>query len=383
MKTDLAVIGGGPAGTAAALTLLRYTNDQVLVLEGSNYGRPRPGETVSAAIIPFLEYLGVWSKIDSKYKLEAYANEASWGCDSITTRESLFVGRGNSWHLDRRAFDAALASQVSEMGGTLLTQSWLWDVQRGQDEWNLKIGGNQGTFWVSARQVIDATGRHCTFAQRIGAKRKLYDRLVGVVGYFQYQQNAGISHTLLLESRPTGWWYSAPIPGRRIVTAFMTDSDLLHEHKLQSENSFLEHLAASKYTKVRIASAELISGIHTFSVGTQIIEPCIGTGWVAVGDAACAFDPLSSLGIGHALASGIQGARIAHERLKGTDEISSAFSVDVERHFNTFLLQQRQIYAVEQRWADMPFWTRRQQSQSSTHDCINEIPEHSHTSRCE
>jgi flavin-dependent dehydrogenase len=362
VKTDVAVIGGGPAGTAAALTLLRYTKHDVLVVEGTNYELPRPGETVSAAVVPLLEYLGAWQKIHNEQKLEAYSSEAAWGTQALVSRDFVFTGRGNGWHLDRRAFDAALAAHVKETGGKLLNRTWLRSVQYQQERWELELRGENGPLCVSARQVIDATGRRSTFGQRAGARRKRYDQLVGVLGYFETDDGPGVAHSVLVESVPTGWWYSAPLPGRQVVAAFMTDADQFRNDRLLQKKHFLEQLAATSYTQARIRDGRLITGPHVFPAGTQQLEPCIGPGWVAAGDAAVAFDPLSSLGIGHALASGIQAARIADERLRGSEELALAFPADVERHLSMFSMQQRKVYAMERRWPEMPFWMRRQPS---------------------
>ena len=127
---------------------------------------------------------------------------------------------------------------------------------------------------------------------------------------------------------------------------------------------FMDYLAGSPHTKAKLADAELQPGLHTFPAGTQNIGPCIGPGWVAVGDAACAFDPLSSLGIGHAIASGIQGAQIVNERLQACEDLARAFPGDVKRDLNTFLAQQQKVYATERRWPGMHFWARRQRFSS-------------------
>ncbi len=359
MKTDVLIVGGGPAGAAAALTLLRYTSHKVVVLEGTGYDLPRAGETVSAAVVPFLEYLGVWQQIQQEHRLEAWATQASWGSGSLTTRDFMFTGRGHGWHLDRRVFDATLAAQIGAVGGALLTGRWLRSAVRMQDGWEIQAGGESGRICISARQVIDSTGRRASFAQRQGAHRKVYDRLVGVVGYFCWHKQAEVIQALLVEATAAGWWYTAPLPGGRIVAAFMTDADELRSRKLQEDSFFLKHLSESTYTKARIANASLDSGLHTFAAGTQLLEPCIGPGWVAVGDAACAFDPLSSLGIGHALASGIQGARIVDERIQGGEELALVYPADVQSHVQTFLPHQQMAYAMERRWPDMPFWKRR------------------------
>jgi len=47
-EVDVAIVGGGPAGAAAALTLLRYTPRRVAVIERSAFETPRVGEAASS-----------------------------------------------------------------------------------------------------------------------------------------------------------------------------------------------------------------------------------------------------------------------------------------------------------------------------------------------
>jgi 2-polyprenyl-6-methoxyphenol hydroxylase-like FAD-dependent oxidoreductase len=60
---DVAIIGGGPAGSAAALTLLRYSKLRPVILERSSYDVWRVGETLSPGVFPLLNYLGACSPI--------------------------------------------------------------------------------------------------------------------------------------------------------------------------------------------------------------------------------------------------------------------------------------------------------------------------------
>lgn len=69
-RVDVAIVGGGPAGTAAALALLRFTRHKVVMVEGTCYDQPRIGETVSSAALPLLEYLGSLSSITENHRLD-------------------------------------------------------------------------------------------------------------------------------------------------------------------------------------------------------------------------------------------------------------------------------------------------------------------------
>ena len=58
-KYDVAIGGGGPAGTVAALTLAR-AGYAVAVIETSKYEHPRVGETLPPPTRAVLTRLGLW-----------------------------------------------------------------------------------------------------------------------------------------------------------------------------------------------------------------------------------------------------------------------------------------------------------------------------------
>ena len=60
MEATVAVVGAGPAGCAAALTLRRYLPEMSVVVISAPAGRrPAAGETLSPGVLPLLAYLGI------------------------------------------------------------------------------------------------------------------------------------------------------------------------------------------------------------------------------------------------------------------------------------------------------------------------------------
>ena len=105
----------------------------------------------------------------------------------------------------------------------------------------------------------------------------------------------------LVESCPDGWWYSASLPGQRGVAMFMTDQDL------RAQASWEERLAAAPTTRSRLADWETTGESAIRAAHSQCAQNAAGAGWVVAGDAAAAFDPISSMGIGFCFALGDGG----------------------------------------------------------------------------
>jgi flavin-dependent dehydrogenase len=361
---DVAIAGGGPAGLAAALTLLRYTRRRVVVVESSEYDGFRIGETASPGLQPLLGYLGAWEGFLADRHRPALGTSAAWGSPALSSRDFLFTGRGTGWHLDRCRFDGTLARQVRAAGGTLLTGARVADCVRARDgRWQLAVAERAGgRSACSARFVIDAGGRASRLARRLGARRRGFDLLVGVAAVVELPAGGAGWHHTLIESCAAGWWYSAPLPaGRRAVAVLMTDSDLVRALRAGGAGEWRRLLAETGATRGRLAGSRPVFAPRILPAASQILEPAAGPGWIAAGDAAVSFDPLASAGVGHALVSGIHAARAAHEALEAAPQptLLAGYGAQVARTMSDYLRLRHHFYAVEQRWPEQPFWQRR------------------------
>ena len=346
---DIAIVGGGPAGSAAALTLLRYSKLRPVIIERSSYDGWRVGETLSPGVLSLLDYLDAADAFAAQGQRRAYGTSAAWGGPDVLSRDFLFTGAGDAWHLDRLRFDASLAALVKERGGEVFTNCVVESVS---DQWRLELSNGAE---ITAKWVIDASGRHAAFARRQGARADVRDHLTGLVALFESEANGDAS--TLVESASDGWWYSARLPEGKLVVAFMTDADIIRDARLHERDVWLEHLEQTRATRRRVEDRQsCLSGPVVCPAHSQILDPVAGEGWVAAGDAAVGFDPLSSMGIGYAISSGIQAARIA---ASGNAEHAQLYARDVALHFRAYLARRQAYYALERRWPEAPFWSRR------------------------
>jgi flavin-dependent dehydrogenase len=86
-----------------------------------------------------------------------------------------------------------------------------------------------------------------------------------------------------------------------------------------------------------------------------------GADWLAVGDAAMAFDPLSSQGLFHALYTGLTSAEAVARAVDPEAGASAEAVPSLEAVWSAYRETARHIYGSELRWADRPFWRNRHQ----------------------
>lgn len=359
IQADVAIIGGGPAGCAAALTLRRYTPLSVIILERGDYRPDQIGESLSPATLPLLDYLGVGSAFREAGFSQTLAFSAAWGSPTAQERDFLFTGRGNGWNIDRFRFNAGLAQATVAYGAELHINCKINELIRRENSWRVSVDDSANSYVLSAKFIINATGRNTSSIQRLlGVKPVRQDQLVGVAAYLEPTSETP-EPSVLVESIDVGWWYTAPLPDKRLVAVLMSDADIVQSAGLHHIDPWRSALSKAPHTLDRI-SGRGMHAPHVWPAHSQYTKPYCGQGWAAAGDALVAFDPLSSMGIGYAISSGIQAAHLATADLESNGEdYRLTYIADVDQHLEEYRNLYMRYYLSEQRFSEQPFWKRR------------------------
>jgi flavin-dependent dehydrogenase len=208
-----------------------------------------------------------------------------------------------------------------------------------------------------ARLVLDAAGRR-TWPGRPARQRKVVDRLVAVVGYLACEFGIGPDRRALVESAPNGWWYSAPLPDQTLVAAYFTDSQLVARQGALSVQGWFRLADSAPHTSQRIKSSQLQEPLRVVSASSSLATPMATPDWLAVGDAACAFDPLSGQGLYHALLTAIHAAHLIATSPDCSVVQFQAYACEVTERFQRYLQIRNHYYQMEGRWPTEPFWRR-------------------------
>lgn len=360
---DVAILGGGPAGAAIALGLLKCGYSTV-VIERSDYRGARIGETLPPAIRPLLVSLGTWDRFLADKHAPSFGIRSAWGGDELHDNDFIFSPYGTGWHVDRGRFDSMLVCCAEDLGTTIYRDARLLSFENNSRNWRIKITHGDHQHCLSTKFLVDATGRASCAALKHGARRITWDRLIGVVSFFSLPSHeSALDSSTLIEAGEDGWWYSAALPDSRLVVAYMTDADLYAGGRKESSNYLLRQLLRTTHTKSRVGDYVLSLGPYIVSANSSRLDRVANGNWLAVGDAAMAFDPLSGQGVYKALQFALRAAKSIQDFLAGNNSALRDYAVEVEKDFNTYLLTRRTFYTREKRWPHSIFWQRRNSDQ--------------------
>jgi flavin-dependent dehydrogenase len=164
----------------------------------------------------------------------------------------------------------------------------------------------------------------------------------------------------------TGWWYSAPLPDNMRVLALQTDADLA-DTRIKTCEQFTDLALGNREMA---AILERNQGAITFhktaaASSTRLQQPA-GEHWVALGDAAISFDPLSSQGMFNAMATALQLTDLISEAggistLSATQmqQLHTTYTQQINQIWEHYLKHKKTYYSQERRWSDAEFWKRR------------------------
>lgn len=311
------------------------------------------GEGLPPATRPVLAALGLEARIDAQGHRRALGNRSAWGSERIVATDFITHPFGHGWHLDRRAFDRGLLQAARDAGATIV-QGSLRDVGGEAGAWRVRIATDAEQLTNAAGVVVDCSGRRAVFARRQGARRKRLDRLVACAALL-ISNAPDADATTLVEAVCDGWWYTARVSDATRIVMFLSDSDLPAAREVRAPDAFRARLGQTRHVGPLCAGCgyEISSPLQVAAADTARLDRVCGGGWIAAGDAAASFDPISSQGIMSAMQ---YGQKAAEAVLNGNPV---AYAAAVDTLYNRYVAARASVYAQERRWADAPFWARR------------------------
>jgi flavin-dependent dehydrogenase len=321
---DVAVIGGGPAGSTAAILLARQ-GYKVIALEKARHPRFHIGESLLPMNLPVFERLGVLDKVRA---LGVYKSGADFEADNDRGYSTYAFARaiGNSpphaYQVWRQDFDKMLYDHARESGADAREGQEVLNVEQSDSRASiLRVRGEDGReYAIQARYVVDASGRDALLASKQKIRRKNREhQSAAIFGHFHGAavrpgEDAG---NISIYRFGHGWMWMIPLPGGVMSVGAVCRPEYLKQRKGRTVEFLLETLRQNPAAWARLETATLI-GDEVRVTGNYSYDSAHmgGPGWVLVGDAFAFLDPVFSSGVYLAMSGAEQAAQVVDEALR-------------------------------------------------------------------
>ncbi len=330
ISTDVLIVGAGPGGCAAALSLAKQ-GTKALLVDRTAFPRDKVcGDALSGKVMRVLDRLAP----DVGERLRADARQQpSWGVTftapggrSLRVPFGRYTGRGDAPGaiMPRLDFDALLVEKVRKAPGIeLIEGATVKDFERTTSGWCVSDAAKRLT--IHARLVIAADGANSHFARHVaGLELEPRHHCAGIRAYFENVQGLdpdGFIELIFLKELLPGYLWIFPLPGGRANVGLGLRSDMVRDRRLDLKAMLRALLTEHPRLKERFKEATHTGGIQGLGLPLASRRRILsGDGYLLVGDAGHLIDPFTGEGISHAMISGSHAGEVAAEALVRTRE---------------------------------------------------------------
>jgi flavin-dependent dehydrogenase len=343
---DVAIIGGGPAGSTAA-TLLAKAGRRVIVFEREKFPRFHIGESLLPFSMQAFDRLGLREKLDRTF-LPKYGGEIMSACGSrgvkFYFKDGFRSQRDRSYQVTRSEFDKLLLDHSQENGAEVReeTEVTKLDFLDGRVKIDIQqVDGARST--IDARYLLDCSGRQTLLGGLFDLKNT-YDHLQKFSVFAHYDnvdRLPGKDATLIRMVRGLDrWFWMIPLTERRTSIGVVMDTSTFRATKLAPEPALEKFIAEQPLMVERMKNAVRVSPVYSAGDYSYRNKCLAGDRWLLVGDAAGFIDPVFSSGVFLAIMSAEKAADTLEEVLSDESKrrrLFNKYSRTVNRVMDIYL----------------------------------------------
>jgi 1H-pyrrole-2-carbonyl-[peptidyl-carrier protein] chlorinase len=320
---DVIIIGGGPAGSVLG-SYLSLAGIKNTIFESANHPRPHVGESMVTSSTRVFKEIGFLETLEREGFVKKYG--ATWHAPANPNKFSIEfsefpqegIDQDYTYHVDRGKLDLLLLKHAENLGSivyqgvhvkkVLFNDGFACGVR-------VNIAGQE--IDVSAKVVIDASGRNTLLGRQLNLKKKdpLFNQFAVHTWYEDVDRgndNASDHIHIYFLKVERGWVWQIPITDKITSMGVVVDKNVFRESYSDPEIFFNNLLQTNSNLVHAMKNAKRVNEFKTEGDYSYSLIKFVGNGYLMVGDAARFVDPIFSSGVSIALYS----AKYASERIK-------------------------------------------------------------------
>lgn len=342
-KTDVLVIGAGPAGSIAS-SILHQQGFKVTVVEKEKFPRFVIGESLLPRVMDHLteaKLLDAVKKAGFQEKFGAKFVRGKEICD-FNFSNQFTDGWTWTWQVQRAQFDKILIDTVAEMGVSVQQETGVTDIKfNGTDSVTTVVDKLGNTKTIEARFIVDASGYGRVIPRMFNLdKPSNFDPRKTHFTHFRDLKRPegtdGNRITAVVHQQRT-WIWIIPFSNGITSVGFVADPEFFKDYSEDPIERMKGIIAADDNTRERFADAEMIFTPRTIEGYAISTKQLYGDGFVLCGNATEFLDPIFSSGVTFAMESGNKAGKLVGKALRGEQvDWQTEYTDHMMQGINTF-----------------------------------------------
>lgn len=304
-SVDVAVIGGGPAGSTMA-SLVAREGWSVALLEKDRHPRFHIGESLLPHNMKIFRRLGVENRLAEigvfKPGADFTADEPEEHCQEIRFADALDVPSGcdHAYQVLRSEFDGMLFRQAARSGAQVFTDARVKEATFDGPDPVLSVHHDGRHHQLRTRFVVDASGRDTFLARKFGLQERNREHATAALyGHFRQvpRREGNAAGNISIYWFRHGWIWMIPLPGEIMSIGAVCDPEYLAGRRGDVERFFRETIQLNPHAWRRMADGRPVSPITATGNYSYSARRLCGRRWLLAGDAGVFVDPVFSSGV--------------------------------------------------------------------------------------
>ncbi|HEU4834670.1 MAG TPA: FAD-dependent monooxygenase [Pyrinomonadaceae bacterium] len=356
MDTDVIIAGRGIAGLVVSLLLTRKNIPHLLLDRSPARKQFALGETLPPSALPLLQSLGLLDLFECNSLHRTHGYHSAWGSTAIADHNFFFhTPFQHGLKINKQSLEQHLEDLTSE---NVRRFEKMTAIHLGEQGVTVELQKDHKPIVLRGKCLVEATGRNRAVLKLLGIGSAEYDELTAYSCHLPRTDHPKIKHGVFVESFEHGWGIVSRLSDEMQVMSLFSRRRVGIHKDLKDYSCWPAILSGTAHLRDFLSAAtdiRVVGGDAGSSRATRLAGKC----WLAIGDAAIAFDPLSSHGITNAIYTADRAVKAIALHLSDRHEKHFRdYAGSLSAIFATYLGTRYELYQRERRWPEAAFWTR-------------------------